>query len=141
MSKHNNKKKCWLVLHIERPAGRLFSPSALNCNNCIDAVRVFTARFSLHNNEHVPRNNWRKSEITDKYSAAATLVLSTIPALAGRKLTGFLHHNQIFKVITEEIDYDVKYLMMKQKGSRLPAHLIRHVDRVAVNRPSNLTLN
>ena len=34
--------------------------------------------------------------------------LSTCPVCVGLKPTGFLHHNQIFDVITEKSDYNIK---------------------------------
>ena len=76
---------------------RQFSSSALNCNDCINVVRVFKARFLWHNHEYVPRNDWQKSEIADYCSAAATLTLSTCPIWVRQKSSGFLHHNQDFK--------------------------------------------
>ena len=51
-----------------------------------------------------------------------TVALSICPIKMGLKPTGFLHHNQIFDVMIEKNDCDIKYLNMTQKASKLLAH-------------------
>ena len=50
------------------------------------------------------------------------LILSTCPIKVGLNPTDFLHHNQIFDVISEKCDCDVKHLIMMQKARGLLAH-------------------
>ena len=63
----------------------------------------------------MPRNDRRKSEIADYCSAAATLTLSTFSIRVGQKAN--------WLSASEKSDYDIKYLVTKQKVSGLSAHL------------------
>ena len=45
---------------------------------------------------------------------------------------GFLHHNQIFNVIIEKSDYEIKDLMMMRKAVGFWPTEIEHVERVIV---------
>ena len=50
-----------------------------------------------------------------------TSTLSTRPILHGQKATSFLHRNQIFDVIVEKSDYDIKNLIVIHKARGLLA--------------------